>query len=478
MVGHSIFIKTLVVLFFVFFSWSCDKEVDPITYCDCSTWENWDNEKDVKCGFLTVPEDHSKPMGKSIKIAFAIFKSKNKNADAIPVIYLAGGLGGRSLSSPDHWKNHESRQVGDLIVVEQRGTGLSSPLPDISETFIDIIAADASSEEEKEITLKAMKDKVAEIKAMGINLSKYNSTQNAKDFGTLMNALPYEKYNLYGAYYGTKLGIMTMKYFSSKINAAVLDQPTILNNTALEARFPHLVRAFNKLYEECANDSTCRAIHPNLKAETIEAIQSLKDKPFTVRLLDRDFTLNPQDAVFFIRYLFFKADAFETVPRFVHALNVRDTAVVEELGDFPARMLKGANNSTFLSFTAYEEFSESTPANVQAFMESNPELAEGVAWFQAFIPALVQWHDGRVSQEENTLKNIPVPTLIITNDLDPLMPPQNTKLFEDALLHNQVLRLNHFEEEYADNCISKIKANFLLHCDRKINTECLGESVK
>jgi pimeloyl-ACP methyl ester carboxylesterase len=205
----------------------------------------------VQCGFLTVPEDHNKPMGKSIEIAFAIFKTKSKKENSIPVIIFGGGHGGRSLASPARWINHESRSVGDLIIVELRGIGLSSPLPDISETFIDIMAADASSEEEKSITLKAMKDLVAEIKSKGIDLSKYNSTQNAKDIGSLMSALDYEEYNLYGTSYGTKLGIVTMKYFSPKIHAAILDGPAILDNTALESRFPDLVRALNKLYEQC-----------------------------------------------------------------------------------------------------------------------------------------------------------------------------------------------------------------------------------
>ncbi len=473
MVGLSSIYRNFLLILIIALIWSCDKPTDAITYCDCASWENWKNDPDIKCGFITVPEDHDKPMGKTIQIAFAIFNSKCKSDNPVPVVILTRGPGGRALASPDRWINHESRQVGDVIVVEQRGIGLSSPLPDISETFINIIAADASSEEEKAITLNAMQEKVAEIKALGINLSKYNSTQNAKDIGALMNALPYEKYNLYGTYYGTKLGIMTMKYFPSKIGAAILDGPTILNNTALEARFPHLIRAFNQLYEDCANDPACSAAHPDLQAETIEAIQSLKEKPFTVRLLDRDFTLNPQDAVFFIRYLFYKADAFETVPRFVHAINVRDTAVVEELGDFPARMLKGANNSTFFSFTAYEEYSENTPSNVQAFMKSNPELAEGMAWFQAFIPALVQWHDGRVSQEETKLENIAVPTLIITNDLDPLMPPHNTKLFEDALLNEHVIKVNSFEAEAEGDCISHIRTNFLLDPTGKIDTTCL-----
>ncbi|MEQ8424943.1 MAG: alpha/beta fold hydrolase, partial [Cyclobacteriaceae bacterium] len=206
---------------------SCKDEPSEITYCPCSSWDNWNDKPDVKCGFLIVPEDHDKPMGQTIKIAFAIFKSQNQTKSEIPVIMLIGGPGGVALSSPDRWTNHESRMVGDLIVVEQRGIGRSSPLPDISETFINIIAADASSEEEKEITLKAMKDKVEEIRGMGIDLTKYNTTQNAKDVGELMRQLNYEKYDLYGMSYGTKLGIMTMKYFGSKINAAILEGPAI-----------------------------------------------------------------------------------------------------------------------------------------------------------------------------------------------------------------------------------------------------------
>ena len=471
----GIFLALFISIIFFF---SCtQKEESHIEYCDCASWENWENANDVQCGFLSVPEDHNKPMGKTINIAFAVLKSKNSNDEMIPVIILTGGPGGRSLYSPDRWVDHESRMVGDLIVVEQRGIGLSSPLPDISETFINIIAADASSEEEKKITLKAMSDKVAEIKSKGIDLSKYNTTQNAKDIGKLMEALPYDRYNLYGTSYGTKLGIMTMKYFSSKIHAAILDGPAILNNTALESRFPDLIRAFNKLYEQCANDSLCSKAHPNLRAETISAIQSLRDNPVTVRLLDRDFTINPQDAVFFIRYLFYRADAFETVPLFVKAINERDTEVIQQLGEFPARMLKGANTSAFFSFNAYEEYSESTPANVQAFMESNPELAEGLAWFQAFIPALVQWHDGRVSQEENRLENIPVPTLIITNDFDPVTPPHNTLLFEDALLNEQVVRINQFGHGARGKCISTIRTKFLLNPDEKIDGKCLEEGL-
>ncbi|HRX00930.1 MAG TPA: alpha/beta hydrolase, partial [Cyclobacteriaceae bacterium] len=155
------------------------------------------------------------------------------------------------------------------------------------------------------------------------------------------------------------------------------------------------------------------------------------------------------------------------------AINERDTLTIQKLGEFPAKLLKGANASAFFSYTTYEEYSENTPSNVQAFMNSNPELAEGVAWFQAFIPALVQWHDGRVSKEENKFENISVPTLIITNDADPVTPPHNTQLFEDALLNERVLRLNRFGHGAGGKCIAQIRTSFLLDPTKPLDTFCL-----
>lgn len=463
----------LILLGFAFVYACQTSDSDNLEYCECQSWEGWKNQDDIKCGYLTVPEDHTNPDRKKIKIAFAIFKSQNPDPEAIPVIILTGGPGGRSLDSPSKWLSHEARQIGDVIVVEQRGIGLSSGLPDLTENFVDIIAADATSEEEMEITKKTMLIKMEEIKAKGIDPSKYNSTQNAKDILSLMNALEYNSYNLYGTAYGTKLSIMVMKYAASKIHASVLVGPASLNKTALESRFQDLLRAINILYTKCATDPDCQKAHPDLRSETIQAIQSLKDNPITVRLLNRDFTLNPQDVIFFIRYLLYKPDAFEVAPRFVKAINERDIPTIQELGEYPAQLLRAGNISAFFSFIAYEEFSNETPAHVTAIMQTAPELGEGIAWFQAFIPALVQWHDGRVTDEENRLENIPVPTLIITNDFDPVTPPANTKLFENALSNEQVLRLNRFGHGSGGKCISGIRQAFLLHPEKRINTQCL-----
>jgi hypothetical protein len=47
--------------------------------------------KTVRCGYLIVPEDRTKPNGRTIKLAVAIFKSPVQHPAPDPVIYLAGG---------------------------------------------------------------------------------------------------------------------------------------------------------------------------------------------------------------------------------------------------------------------------------------------------------------------------------------------------------------------------------------------------
>ena len=49
--------------------------------------------KDVRCGYLTVPADHSRPQGPTIRLAVAIFKASYSNPAADPVVDLQGGPG-------------------------------------------------------------------------------------------------------------------------------------------------------------------------------------------------------------------------------------------------------------------------------------------------------------------------------------------------------------------------------------------------
>jgi hypothetical protein len=47
--------------------------------------------KDVKCGFLVVPEDRSQPQSPTIRLAVAIFKTPNPHPAPDPLLVLGGG---------------------------------------------------------------------------------------------------------------------------------------------------------------------------------------------------------------------------------------------------------------------------------------------------------------------------------------------------------------------------------------------------
>ncbi len=453
--------------------WTGPAQPSALKTVECRDWPGWQNEDDVRCGYLTVPEDHADPAGRKIKLAFAVFKGKAGSDPTVATLILTGGPGGRALASPSLGANHRLRDLSDLVVVEQRGVGLSSAVQDSGEQVIELMARDLSSAEEIALTREAMTAKASEIRAAGIGLEHYNSTQNASDFGALMAALGYDGYNLYGLSYGTKLAMTIMKYFPSRVRAAILEGPAVLDGTALESRFPDLLRALNLLFDRCAREATCRAAHVDLKADMMRAIESLEKNPITVELLDRAFTINPQDLLFLIRYLLYADTALDTVPRLVQAVNGRNLDTVQRLAAAPARILRGANVSVFYSFNLYEEYSPETPGRVADFIQGQAEFAHGLAWFQAFIPALEVWHRGRVTAAEARLENIEAPALVITNEFDPVTPPHNTILFEQALINEQVLRLDRFGHGAGGACIGRIRTSFLRDPGLPVGLTCL-----
>ena len=103
---------------------------------DC--WFKEPTGRDVECGWLTVPEDHAQPDGKTIKLAVARFKSDASKPQPDPIVYLEGGPGGSPLKSSilSQFDVYYGPLLDkrDLILFDQRGTGYSQPALDCPES--------------------------------------------------------------------------------------------------------------------------------------------------------------------------------------------------------------------------------------------------------------------------------------------------------------------------------------------------------
>lgn len=462
---------SLSIVLFTFISCVQNTNIKP-EFIPCDTLTGWENESGERCGYLTVPENHYKPDGRKIKIAFAIKKGSN-DASGIPTIYLTGGPGEPALSIKQRFYRDDLLSIGDVILLDQRGMGLSTPLERLDQIIIGILAQDLTMEQERLEVIRTMRDMKKQLISEGIDLSMYNTIQNARDVGALMNALGYKQYNLWGGSYGTKLGAYVMKYFPEKIHAAALTAPATLNNTALVSRIPDFTNALEALINKCPNDPDCANKHPDLRSDILMVLNELESDPVTISLVDRPFTINPQDAVFLIRYLLYRSNGDQLVSQFIIALKEKNIEALQNLSSNAYAVIQQINLTAFYSFEAYEEFGPSTIDDLnQAISKSEIVSIAGLAWFQSFIPALGEWHSGRVTNEENELKNIQVPTVVIANAFDPSTPSKYALMFDQAIDPCYIINLKKFGHGAFGPCMAKIRREFLQDPNKPIDEEC------
>jgi pimeloyl-ACP methyl ester carboxylesterase len=260
--------------------------------------------KTVFCGSVQVPEDHSKPDGKKIPLEFAILKSHSLYAEADPVVYLQGGPGGSSINQiPLLAQSFEPfRKTRDVVFWDQRSAGLSGQ----SVKCFDALAANAALIAQKKYTTteidgsnkdsNTIADCLKEVQAAGIDISKYNTTENAKDVPLIVKALGYESYNIYGISYGTKLALETMRVAPEGIRSVIIDgvAPSwvkLYDTFALKVSEP-----IEHVVEQCRADAICNSTFPDLDNVIIDTLQAAKagkiihqGKPMAPRTIFRPF---------------------------------------------------------------------------------------------------------------------------------------------------------------------------------------------
>lgn len=222
----------------------------------------------VTCGYLVVPEDRSDPNSPEIYLAVAIISARNGNPLPDPVIYLEGGPGGGALFAVEDFMTLPLAENRDLILFDQRGNGFSEPSLNCYEM------EENESDDPSTDCYNRLLDE-------GINLSAYNSMENAADVADLRVALGYDEVNLYGISYGTRLALSVMRDHPEGIRSVVIDSvyPPEVNSTTTGPQ--DTVRAFHYLFDACAADAACNAAYPDLENNFYAMIEDFNVNPPT-----------------------------------------------------------------------------------------------------------------------------------------------------------------------------------------------------
>ncbi|MEZ5344615.1 MAG: alpha/beta fold hydrolase [Pyrinomonadaceae bacterium] len=332
-------IKLLASFFLLFLSsqflyantYSKDLTLEPYVF------ENSKNEKvNAELGRLKVPENRNSKNSKQIELVFVRFKSTSKNPGP-PIIYLAGGPGGSGIASAKYDRFElfmAMREFGDVIALDQRGTGLSTPNLQCPGSLA--ISLDSPLTRERIIGEEAEKIKLcsANFEDMGVDVEAYNTVESAKDLNDLRIALGAEKISLWGISYGTHLALATIRQFGEFVDRAILagiEGPDDTNKLPGD-----LQKLLLDLDKRAKADPLVRSDIPDLLKLMKSVLDRLERQPVKVTVSDRkenkpvEVTIGKYD-VQFIAGNYAGSDMFLSfLPRLFKSMDEGDYSFVAE----------------------------------------------------------------------------------------------------------------------------------------------------
>ncbi len=271
----------------------------------------------TSCGFLLVPENRNDPNSATIKVYLTIFENPDKDSKEAPLIWLTGGPGASTVEAIQLFENTPTlpepignmpslfRDNRELIVVDQRGTNFSEPALYCSEETGpkrgDVYALPFS--EQSEARVEAIEACFDRLSSEGNDLSAYTTFENAADIKDLRDVLGYDKINLYGVSYGTRLCMTIMKEFPEIIRSVVLDSVLPPEVNPFDDQPEGIMYALHSFFD------ASREAFPDTENLFYEIITRLKDTPVdtTVRVTNADGSTEdvviPVNDVKFVSYV-------------------------------------------------------------------------------------------------------------------------------------------------------------------------------
>lgn len=240
-------------------------------------------------GSFKVPENRHNPASRHIEIHYVKFPALT-DKPGYPIVYLSGGPGGSATGTakgPRFELFMKMREQADVILFDQRGTGLSDALEDCElgpmlamNEALTLNRLTNYLEHNIEICQPFWKEK-------GYDLNGYNTRESATDLVELARELGSEKLDLWGISYGTHLALATAKYHPEIVNKMILASTEGLNQTIKLPRYSDaLLQRIDKLV---ASDPKAREKYPDWLDSLKLLLEQLETSPVTVT------THNPHD---------------------------------------------------------------------------------------------------------------------------------------------------------------------------------------
>jgi len=415
----------------------------------------------AECGVLAVPENPHDPAGRRIalKVARVAAISRAKRPD--PLFVLAGGPGAAAGAFYASVAGAFERilRERDIVLVDQRGTGASNPLDCAGGEDLLNRASDAQIAAGTRTCLASL--------ATRAGVAWYTTSLAVEDLERVRAALGYERINLYGASYGTRVAQHYLRRYPLRVRSLILDgvvppERVLGPETPLDAE-----RALRDVLARCAGESACRASFADPLGDYRAVRAALDARAVSVRVPDPS-TAAPTQIEFgsehlatVLRLLSYTSEYAALLPLMLHGAAARDYAplaaqylLVERA--YGANLAIGMHNSVVCA----EDVPFFDPRRIDRAQLAATYLGTRQLDGLALVCSL--WPRGPVDADLHAPLVSDVPALLLSGGDDPVTPPAYAAEAARGLSRSRSLVLPGFGHgQLTAPCMDRVLAQFL-----------------
>lgn len=264
-----------------------------LTPVDC--WFEVEEAMSVQCGWMETAPASGKSYG-AFRLPVIVMHYRGLDRHPDPLIYFSGGPGAPAfldtVSVEAYWLDWFRSKSGmkrDLVLFDQRGSGMSQPelrcdgYRRFRAASLSSPGTPAENAHAYHATTRQCHDG---LQQRGMPLDELGTHYSAGDVNDLMTLLGYRNWNLLGVSYGTRLALEVQRRYPEKVRSMSLDS-VYPPDAQLLREWPVLLRAsVQRLVEYCRQDSYCALENGDIQARYDSLMQQLREQPLVIPVTD------------------------------------------------------------------------------------------------------------------------------------------------------------------------------------------------
>ncbi|MRG37342.1 alpha/beta fold hydrolase [Shewanella sp. XMDDZSB0408] len=432
----------------------------------------------LECGKVSVAENPQQPESKQIDIHFAILPAIKNRYPNEALLAIAGGPGQSAIENAAGFNRmlNKVRQQRDILLIDQRGTGLSHKLA-CEDDNMSLLNFNDEAVNIGETTQQCL-DEIQ--KKQPTDIHQYTSTTALGDFEAVRQYLGYQQLHLYGISYGTRMAQLYMRKYPQSLKTVTLDGIVPMQQSVI-AIGGAIERAMTLLFSDCANASACQQTFPNLKQDFDSVDAKLAKAPIKQQVRD-PLTNAPKTLLLTrskfngaIRMALYTPNIRALLPHAIHQAAQGDYQAILGIYTLTADSA-GIAIGMHASVVCSEDIGRVTEQMRKdakiSYMSGN--MLDGLE------KTCAVWQMPQVDTDFSLPISSDIPTLLLSGEIDPATPPN-----WGAMAMEKLTNAKHFIAPYAthgvayQSCGNDLIAQLVNGVNvMDIDGECLNKDVR